>query len=282
MWRSLLLAISLGLARSVWAHPRDTIQRIDQRLRALATGKIEGHEAVQGRSHLEHVRYASGHELLHIAPLGSADKRRNPRGVNERAVHLTARHLRIPLRTMPPIVEATTTVYGRGQVAPWIRGLRKPAGSYSEPGLWNHLMTLAEKAPEQIDWESIHSVLILDYITDQDDHLTENAFFREVRGKLAAVSLDNEMSFGWHNGRSRLTSFLEMLVHGSRSSAARKLSATLQRNLRSIDIDAWKADLRSAGIPSHEVEAAARRLSRVQTLGLNALSARLAPGVGTP
>jgi hypothetical protein len=265
--RGLVLLAILVASAPARANPRRAIERIDAWILGRAAGAVERKDPLPGKPYLRRVTHASKDELLHIDPMGS---RKTLRGPNERGVYLTARHLGLPLRVAPPMVPRRTTTR-EGMVTPWLRGVRKIAGTNADPALYQEVMAAAPR-PERFDWESLHAVVILDYITDQDDRGTENIHFREVRGKLTAVSLDNELTFGAHvNHHPVARSVYAELVRRSSAVEARRLSPRLLRGLRGIDVEAWKADLGRAGLSPYAIEQAARRLAQVQKDGLAAI-----------
>ena len=292
-----ILATIAALAADGWPRPaqrRDrasrSIDRIDTWVRRRAAATSTPGEPVDGRPNLRRISSPPG-DLLHIDALSPED---HPRGKHERSVHLTAQHLRMPIRAVPPVVpfpqerhasaflapwlrrlrsllESSKAAHAKGFVAPWLEGLRSP---FMDSQLLDELRVALHQAPQRIDWESVHAVLLLDYITAQDDRRMYNVFFRQLRGKLTAVAIDNEATFG-----RRLTFFpvqnslLAELVRIGRGTfePAGRLSPRLVRGLRGIDVEAWKADLLHAGIPPDQVELAAGRLARVQADGLAAI-----------
>jgi hypothetical protein len=244
------------------------VERIDAHLRKQAAGRErpEGRKLLGKRENLTRVSYLSGAELVHIRPQGD---KANPRGRLERAVYLTARHLGMPLYVAPPIVEHDATVYGKGYLSPFIPKLRNlldgdPTISRDVQNGWRH--------PERVDWDSIHAVIVLDHVTGQVDRTWNNIFIQERRGKMTAVALDNELTFGHTAGETMPvpSSPYGLLVRNT-PGVGQKLSARVRRGLDAIDVAAWKADLAKTGIPAKEIEAAAQRLADVKARGLAAI-----------
>jgi hypothetical protein len=250
-----------------------TIARSEARLLRIARGRPVSSATVHDRNSLRRVLHESGRELLHAIDKGWFAP---PRRVNERAVHLTARHLDLPMRSVPPVAAVASTVFGDapGVVTPWLSGVRKLGGSLADPSLRATLDRAARRHPETIDWESVHAVLLLDYVVDQDDRGPHNVFFRERRGRLTAIALDNEHSFGHRDSRIPVSATeLAALVTKAapHHEAARSLSPRLKRGLAAVDLDAWKADLRRAGIDPHEIDRAAGRLAAAAEHGLESV-----------
>jgi hypothetical protein len=261
-----LLVLTLVLHGTL-ARADRSIERIDARLRAKASAAVKDKKQVGRRENLTRVTYASGVELLHIRPAGNKD---NPRGILERGVYLTARHLGVPLHVAPPIVEHEGTVYGKGWVSPWIPGLRNIMEG--DGALSRDLTHAGWRQPERVDWDSVHAVVVLDFVTGQADRAWNNVFIRERRGKMTAVALDNELTFGHTSGEViPIPSSPYGLLIRNAPASARKLSPRIRRGLDAIDVEAWKADLRRTGIAPHEIEAAAGRLRQVKEHGLAAI-----------
>lgn len=242
---------------------RRSIARIDGWMRRREAAPVRAIERFRG--FLAKVDHESGDQLLHHHPWRS----------NERGVFLTARHLRLPLRAVPPYSESASKTFaddvtaanGKEFVEPWFPDLIHEVDR--DPPF------LRKLAPEQIDWESVHSVLIVDFVTDQTNfERKDNVFFRTVRGKLTAMAIDNVSSFDfdtrWSNDANSLLTDL-VRKKGQGFDAATRLSPRLQRGLASIDVRAWKADLRRSGLDPSKVDLAEGRLRLVQEHGLKAI-----------
>jgi hypothetical protein len=281
---ALALPLVAALAAIGRADVAQDIQRIDARTRRTARGAVVRQKAVAFRSNLMRVTYSSGQELVHIGPHDS--KTGHGRGVRERSVYLTARHMRVPLTVVPPMVEAEATVFGNGYLMPWLSKLRKLSGTEMDRTLQRDLDAALRRNPARIDWESIHAILLVDYVTMQSDRHEFNIFFQKHGDKLRAVAVDNEASFGAHigSGIDPAHGRLAQLVRSAadRHPPARRLSARLEAGLRAIDVKAWKADLAAAGLERSQVAQAAERLKQVKKHGLGAIfpeaEAKAAPG----
>jgi hypothetical protein len=264
--------------------PRAVIRQTEAALRNAAARSTEGDpKFVDGwRHNLARVRHRGGRTLLHIAQLGRIDD--NPRAMIEHAVHLTARHLDLPVRAVPPVALART-VHGPGAVTAWIPGLKKFA-DHADEGPRSVIEKTLETHPERIDWESVQAAVLLDLITGQTDREVRNASFRRRAGRYTVVALDNELAFdvgGKLTVPHDYSALAQFLIRGAAVlPRVARLSPRLQRGLDRIDVDAWKQDLLTDGLDPRSVADAADRLARIQRDGLTAFLPALAAAAATP
>jgi hypothetical protein len=130
-------------------------------------------------------------------------------------------------------------------------------------------------APERIDWQSVHAVLLLDYVTQQTDR-PHNTFFRALRGKFTAVAVDNEAALGYPANLEVRPSELARLLRTAAAghpylTGVTTLSPQLRRGLEIVDVAAWQGGLLELGIRRDELDAATRRLLDVRERGLEAI-----------
>lgn len=187
--------------------------------------------------------------------------RLHDRGVNrkrpelEMAVHITARHLDLPLQAIPAVFQ--TTVRGRPEaISTWVGDAIK----YS----WGKF----------INWESLHAVLLVDHATIQVDRAPYNIHFRPSQKQHIALALDNECCFGFAKNSSPDGGVALMnLVRSAalRDPAASRFSPRIQRGLNAFDFTAWRSDLEALNISSYHLELGASRLRQVKQYGLQAI-----------
>jgi hypothetical protein len=127
----------------------------------------------------------------------------------------------------------------------------------------------------KLDVDSVHMLAILDYVINQPDRRPDNWMLEKKSGRLYLRGIDNGVSWVLdHNlptGWRRANDSNYFAVELARSGRGRKLSPRLRRFLASVDIQAWRRELKQLGLSNKEISDSARALARVQRDGLRAI-----------
>ena len=251
--------------------------RAEKYMRNKTKGQYEplGHVASVG--HLNRRSY-SGWKALHNEPHRKINDHKA-----EHAVQVTARYLNLPWGVVPP-----TILDSKGaSIRPWIDPLESFKGeSYAwENRLEEKIFSAAKENLDRIDWESIHSVLLLDFVVGQADRRSQNVFFRVRKGKFTAIALDNEYAFGRRVVRPGPSAYesehgkiLRSAIESNPNAIEpRRLSSRLRDALKELDVNEWKEAMLEAGMKEGAVKAAAERLLLTKEKGLAAIFSELEP-----
>jgi hypothetical protein len=131
--------------------------------------------------------------------------------------------------------------------------------------------------PQQVDWESVHAVAVLQFITRMDDPYTTNVVAEPTaNGRFRLQSIDHEYTFGdWgYPATWRWPAAAQDLIRKT-ANAPKQLSERTWTRLKNVDITRWRAALLAEGISESEADGAIERLRQVQEHGLLAIMPEL-------
>ena len=185
--------------------------------------------------------------------------------LRERAFFLTAAYLGLEAP-----VTALRRVGGRlGSVQEWLPGALA-SSALLERSMHGDLYVPASRLA-RLDWDSVHAVAVLDYITNNRDRHWGNLMVQEVGGKLKVLPIDNGLSFAPRTDWELKKASYELAILGADHGAPRQLSDGLLAKIRAVDEQRLARHLRRTGLEPAAVREAMERLGHVKREGLLAL-----------
>ncbi len=122
------------------------------------------------------------------------------------------------------------------------------------------------KSTARIDWDSVHSVAVLQYVVrfvDDARNVESELVGPEGKERRVFRTFDAEHSFGTMEPER---GFMNVVLDGPP-----QLSPRVWRKIKQTNIESWRQALLSEGIPHDRVDGAVHRLRLVQEHGLDAL-----------
>jgi hypothetical protein len=120
--------------------------------------------------------------------------------------------------------------------------------------------------PLDADWDSIHAVVILQYVAGIWDGHGGNIMVSRSRGKNRFWAVDGETAFS-RKPQEPQSALADRLGEGPR-----QLSRRLWTRVRNADVTRWRSDLAALGVPVEDIDAAQTRLDLVKLHGLAAVA----------
>ena len=268
--RLVALVIAL-LAAGPAAAERKRVERraLDQDVDKLwAVGK-GGHVAQPG--HAQGMTLKDGDKIV-FRPTQSAlgiARAGQLRSARQIGVYLTSKHL--GLRAAPHLFRATYQGQ-EGTGERYHRGTHPDELGMATSSGANSIVPAGVAAlVAQIDWDSLHAVAILHYVTANADGHGWNIFTHKQGGKLRFWAVDAELSFANAQAPGRTSMAIELIREAIKHGAPTQLSRGLQKRLANVDVASWQQDLAEAGLGAADIAQAVQRLQLVQQRGLQAV-----------
>lgn len=192
--------------------------------------------------------------------VGLHDIRPGTDHIREKAAYLTARHFG---SNVVPATQIREFGGKTGSIQLWARG--KPARKiYRDSAEWLEVL-------KNMDYDSLHEMAVLDYVTNNRDRHADNFLIYKARGKFRVVAIDNGLAFApkrdsWLNDQG-----YEWVVRAAEAGGPAQISQRLWNGIRRVNAQNLTDDLSRTGLTTTEINGAVERLRLVQQYGLSAL-----------
>ncbi len=171
------------------------------------------------------------------------------RGTGEMGTYVTSKHLGLG------VVGKTVRGLLRGQRGTFTRYIEGSDGDASA-------VQTALTTGRVVDWDSMHGVAILHFVTNEADAKPNNLIMGTGE-KLRMYAIDGESSFGSRPTGRGFPIYLP-------ADTPRQLSDKLWARIRRVNVDKFASDLGEAGLSPDKIAATIARLKLVQEHGLSA------------